>query len=135
MTRMVTLSWSNNNNFVPRNVDVQHRNSIMPSDSLFSDMDIISIKSNHVDLVSPSIQENSHASPHAQEKIPKAHRYEDRNFDPSNCYPNSEMTNEELSVILTSTIMLEFDWQWISKGKIKFCLSCFESFGSNYSVF
>ena len=95
VTSMVTTSRRNNNNVVPRTVEVQHRNSFMLPDLLFLDMGTINTKPSHIDLVtSPPILESSCALPPAQKNVLTAHRCEDTNFDSLNFYPSSEMTNE-----------------------------------------
>ena len=88
---MVTPSRRDNNNDVPRTVEVQRVNEIVSSELLFLYKDTITSKSNHVDLVSPPIQENSHALPPVQENILTAHLHEDSNFDTLNLFPNSDM--------------------------------------------
>ena len=85
---------------VLRTVQVQHGNAIMPSDLLFLDVGTIASKFNCVYLVSPPILEKLSSLPRSQDSMLTARRNKDSNFDTLNCFPNSETTNEELSVIL-----------------------------------
>ena len=119
VTNMVTPIRRNSKNVALRTVKVQRGNSSMSSDLLFSGTDTISTKSKHIDLVTfPPIQEKSHASTPAQENMITSRLHEDRHLGTSNCYPNSEMTNEELSVTFDldnhDVILLSMDFQ----GKI-----------------